>query len=66
MNQPTTFAPDSAMDRNQDEAPAVTNTTQYERLEKPRSSAWLLDEILVVLLVLAFFVIILRSRAGIF
>ena len=54
------------MNSNQAEALAETNTTQYEELEKPRSSAWLLVEILVVLLVLAFFVIIVRSRAGIF
>jgi hypothetical protein len=65
MYQPTTSAPDGAMNSNKDDGLAETDTTQSKGLEQPGSSAWLIVEFLVVLLVLAFFVIIVRIKTGI-
>ena len=54
------------MNSNKDEAIAETDTTQSKWLQKPRSTAGLLLEILAVLLALAYLVIIVKKKAGIY
>jgi len=54
------------MNSNKDEALAETNTTQYQGFEEPRSSAWLLVEIIAVLLALVCFVAMVRRKIGVF